>query len=65
MNDGQTCVKTTSLISSQITLNGDWVEPWDPADSADVEACERKLEFSIGWFADPVYHGDYPASMPH
>ncbi|KXS96640.1 hypothetical protein AC578_6908 [Pseudocercospora eumusae] len=46
-----------------ITLNGDWVEPWDPADSADVEACERKLEFSIGWFAGPVYHGDYPASM--
>ncbi|EGP87922.1 unnamed protein product [Zymoseptoria tritici ST99CH_3D1] len=46
-----------------ITLNGDWVEPWDPADSKDVEACQRKLEFSIGWFADPIYHGDYPASM--
>jgi beta-glucosidase len=42
---------------------GDWVEPWDPADPADVEACERKLEFSIGWFADPVYFGRYPESM--
>ena len=42
---------------------GDWVEPWDPNDPADVEACERKLEFSISWFADPIYKGDYPASM--
>lgn len=39
------------------------MEPWDPEDPADVEACERKLEFSIAWFSDPVYHGDYPASM--
>lgn len=46
-----------------ITLNGDWVEPWDPDSKADVEACERKLEFSIAWFADPIYKGDYPASM--
>jgi len=46
-----------------ITLNGDYTYPWDPEDPADVEAAERKLEFSIGWFADPIYHGDYPASM--
>ncbi|KAK4092494.1 CAZyme family GH1 [Purpureocillium lilacinum] len=46
-----------------IVLNGDAVYPWDAADPADVEAAERKLEFTIGWFADPVYHGDYPASM--
>ncbi|KYK60055.1 beta-glucosidase [Drechmeria coniospora] len=46
-----------------IVLNGDAVFPWDPADAADVEACERKLEFSISWFADPIYLGDYPASM--
>ncbi|KAG9880984.1 putative beta-glucosidase, partial [Aureobasidium melanogenum] len=46
-----------------ITLNGDWVEPWDPEDPKDIEACQRKLEFSIAWFADPVYHGDYPQSM--
>jgi beta-glucosidase len=39
------------------------VEPWDANDPADVEACERKLEFSISWFADPVYFGHYPASM--
>ncbi|KAK3713368.1 hypothetical protein LTR37_008560 [Vermiconidia calcicola] len=46
-----------------ITLNGDWVEPWDANDPKDVEACERKLEFSISWFADPIYKGEYPASM--
>ncbi|KAH0606596.1 uncharacterized protein H6S33_003430 [Morchella sextelata] len=46
-----------------VTLNGDWTEPWDPADPADVEAAERKLEFAISWFADPIYFGKYPDSM--
>ncbi|PYI23035.1 glycoside hydrolase [Aspergillus violaceofuscus CBS 115571] len=46
-----------------ITLNGDWAEPWDPANPADVEACTRKIEFAISWFADPIYHGKYPDSM--
>jgi beta-glucosidase len=39
------------------------VEPWDAADPLDVAACERKLEFSISWFADPVYFGHYPQSI--
>lgn len=46
-----------------ITLNGDWTEPWDPEDPEDVEACERRLEFAISWFADPIYFGKYPDSM--
>lgn len=46
-----------------ITLNGDAVYPWDAADPADAEACERKLEFAISWFADPIYFGRYPDSM--
>ena len=46
-----------------VVLNGDAVFPWDATDAADVEACQRKLEFSIAWFADPIYLGDYPASM--
>jgi beta-glucosidase len=37
--------------------------PWDPNDPADVEAAERKLEFAISWFADPIYLGKYPDSM--
>ncbi|KAM3425199.1 hypothetical protein BST61_g7157 [Cercospora zeina] len=55
--------KPTQQGQIGITLNGDWVEPWDADEALDVEACERKLEFSIAWFADPVYHGDYPESM--
>ncbi|KAJ5894985.1 Beta-glucosidase 1B [Penicillium taxi] len=46
-----------------ITLNGDWAEPWDPENPADVEACTRRLEFAMSWFADPIYHGKYPDSM--
>ncbi|PYH45662.1 glycoside hydrolase family 1 protein [Aspergillus saccharolyticus JOP 1030-1] len=46
-----------------ITLNGDWAEPWDPSSPADIEACTRKIEFAISWFADPIYHGKYPDSM--
>ncbi|THC92909.1 hypothetical protein EYZ11_007605 [Aspergillus tanneri] len=46
-----------------ITLNGDWAEPWDPENPTDVEACDRKIEFAISWFAEPIYHGKYPDSM--
>jgi beta-glucosidase len=42
---------------------GDAVYPWDPEDPLDIEAAERKLEFSISWFADPIYYGRYPESM--
>lgn len=46
-----------------ITLNGDATYPWDPEDPEDVEACDRKIEFAISWFADPIYFGRYPESM--
>lgn len=46
-----------------ITLNGDATYPWDPEDPADVEASDRKIEFAISWFADPIYFGRYPESM--
>lgn len=46
-----------------ITLNGDGVYPWDPEDPRDVEAADRKIEFAISWFADPIYFGKYPDSM--
>jgi beta-glucosidase len=42
---------------------GDWAEPWDPSNPADIEACNRRIEFAISWFADPIYHGKYPDSM--
>jgi len=37
--------------------------PWDANSEDDKAACQRRLEFWIGWFADPIYFGDYPESM--
>ena len=42
--------------------NCDWREPATDA-PADRGAAQRALEFYLGWFADPLYHGDYPISM--
>jgi beta-galactosidase len=47
-----------------ITLSAHWYEP-GPADDAEeqkanAEAAKRALAFDVGWFADPVYLGDYP-----
>ncbi len=44
-----------------ITLNCDWAEPYSDSDK---DAAQRKLEFQLGWFGDPIYlTGDYPESM--
>lgn len=55
--------KATNGGEIGITLNGDATFPWDPRDPKDVEAANRKIEFAISWFADPVYFGEYPESM--
>ncbi|PHH52734.1 Beta-glucosidase 1B [Ceratocystis fimbriata CBS 114723] len=46
-----------------ITLNGDFAYPWDPENPMDHIAATRRLEFSMAWFADPIYFGAYPESM--
>ncbi|XP_069910501.1 lactase-like protein [Oryctolagus cuniculus] len=46
-----------------ISLNCDWGEPVDVSDPKDVEAAERYLQFCLGWFANPIYAGDYPQVM--
>lgn len=55
--------KPTDKGQIGITLNGDYTYPWDPEDPRDVEAANRKIEFAISWFADPIYFGKYPDSM--
>ena len=45
-----------------ITNNCDWREPRTDSER-DRRAAERAVEFFLGWFADPVYKGDYPAVM--
>ncbi|RSL53994.1 hypothetical protein CEP54_010113 [Fusarium duplospermum] len=47
-----------------ISLNGDYYEPWDSSDPRDSEAAERRMQFHIGWFANPVFlNKDYPQCM--
>lgn len=45
-----------------IALNQDWAEPLTDSDE-DVAAANRRNIFSMGWFADPIFLGDYPALM--
>jgi len=44
-------------------VNSDWAKPLNESDPHDQEAAQRWVEFSCGWFADPIMKGDYPASM--
>mmetsp|Transcript_45458 Transcript_45458/g.75790 ORF Transcript_45458/g.75790 Transcript_45458/m.75790 type:complete len:590 (+) Transcript_45458:145-1914(+) len=45
-----------------ITLNTDWAEPYSSA-KGDLEAAERNMMFMFGWYAHPVFFGEYPAAM--
>ncbi|XP_062288192.1 lactase/phlorizin hydrolase-like [Scomber scombrus] len=49
------------LIS--ITVNSDWAWPQNPHKQVDVDAAERYLQFFLGWFAHPIFNGDYPDVM--
>ncbi|KAG1925933.1 lactase-like [Pimephales promelas] len=53
--------KYGGLIS--ITLNSDWAEPRNPYKQEDVDSAVRYLQFMLGWFAHPVFRGDYSAIM--
>ncbi len=45
-----------------MVTNCDWREPATDADP-DRDAAQRAVEFFLGWFADPLYFGDYPEVM--
>jgi beta-glucosidase len=45
-----------------ITNNCDWNEPASSS-AADIAAAERANEWWLAWFADPIWLGNYPASM--
>ncbi|KAF4168553.1 hypothetical protein CNMCM6936_001867 [Aspergillus lentulus] len=47
-----------------VSLCGDYIEPWDSSEPKDHEAAERRMEFVIGWFANPMLLAqDYPMAM--
>ncbi|KAG5885581.1 hypothetical protein JTB14_003779 [Gonioctena quinquepunctata] len=45
-----------------IVLNSDWMEPGSNS-TEDLTAAEQKLQFTWGWYAHPLYHGDWPEIM--
>ncbi|CAI0450271.1 unnamed protein product [Linum tenue] len=45
-----------------ITLVSSWFVPFSPSKD-DLEAQQRALDFSYGWFMDPLIRGEYPQSM--
>jgi len=45
-----------------ISLDVDWREPCSKS-TWDKEAAQRALDWDVGWFADPIWKGDYPSSM--
>ncbi|KAM8933999.1 lactase/phlorizin hydrolase-like [Pelodytes ibericus] len=47
-----------------LSLNTDWAEPQNRNDPRDVQAADRFLQFTLGWFAHPIFkNGDYPEVM--
>lgn len=50
-----------------IALNANWVEPAGARGELSArlngQAAERALAWNVGWFADPIWKGDYPAVM--
>ncbi|XP_070575579.1 cytosolic beta-glucosidase-like [Ptychodera flava] len=46
-----------------ITLNSDWFEPENRDEQADLDASERMMQFMLGWYAHPIFLGDYPEVM--
>lgn len=47
-----------------ITVSIGWAEPYDMFNPDDLAASDRDLEFSGGWFLNPIcVNGDYPEVM--
>ena len=48
-----------------IALQTDWYEPVDYSKSDDISAAIRMTDFTLGWFANPIFSqdGDYPQVM--
>ncbi|MFQ6670090.1 hypothetical protein Gotur_035118 [Gossypium turneri] len=45
-----------------ITLNSHYCEPYTNT-SLDIEAAKRAMDFELGWYMEPLTHGEYPETM--
>jgi len=46
-----------------IVINSEFYYPKDPKNRQDIDAAYRCLKFQLGWFAEPIFLGDYPQIM--
>ncbi|XP_062389586.1 lactase/phlorizin hydrolase-like [Sardina pilchardus] len=46
-----------------VTINSDWAEPRNPYKQEDIDAARRYVQFYMGWFANPIFKGDYNEVM--
>jgi len=46
-----------------MVLNCDYGFPLNPTNMDDLAAVERKMQFILGWFLEPIVSGDYPPLM--
>ncbi|CAO2195565.1 unnamed protein product [Urochloa humidicola] len=45
-----------------LVVDCEWAEPFSEK-VEDQIAAQRRIDFQLGWYLDPIYFGDYPESM--
>ncbi|PWZ08701.1 Beta-glucosidase 4 [Zea mays] len=45
-----------------LVVDCEWAEPFSEK-LEDQIAAQRRIDFQLGWYLDPIYFGDYPESM--